>query len=263
MQKNTYQDAHVHFYLQIAGEISLSIEKSKLYEELSKLNDLKSKFLGIAAHDLRSPISIIKGNIDLLKEGILGNISDEQKETLTTMYNGCTRMLNLINTFLDVSTIESGKLELKKEKTNIEKFLQEVYESNLLLAKAKSINLVLKKDSNLPEIEIDKDKVYQVINNLISNALKFSEPNTTITMSSSKNDQEIQISVSDEGQCIPEEEIPKLFAFFSKTSTAPTAKEKSTGLGLAISKHIVEAHKGKIWVKNNPDKGTTFSFSAG
>ncbi len=260
MQTNTYKNAHIDLFQQIAGQISTIIEKSRLYKEVSKLSDLKTKFLGIAAHDLRNPINVIKGNIDLIKEGVIDKNSDEFTKTIDTMQNHLTSMLNIINTFLDISVIEAGRLDLKKEKVKMADFLQECFEANKLLAQKKQITLKLENGHDLPEIAIDKERIKQVINNLITNAIKFSDPNTQITIKSEKKDNLIEISVIDQGQRIPEEEIKKLFAFYTKTSTAPTQKEKSTGLGLAISKKIVDEHCGNIWAKNNPDKGVTFTF---
>ncbi len=261
MYPNTYKNLHSDFFQQIAGQLSVIIEKGRLYDRIMDLNELKTKFLGIAAHDLRNPINVIKGNVDLIKEGIIDKNSDEFPKTLDTIKKHCESMLNIINTFLSISVIESGKLDLKKEKTKIDQFLSECAEYNSLLAKSKSINLELKNENNLPEINIDRERIKQVINNLISNSIKYSETNTLITLKSYKKDNFIEIAVIDKGQGIPKEEISKLFEFFSKTSTKPTGKESSTGFGLAISKKIVEAHGGKIWAENNPDKGLTITFS--
>jgi signal transduction histidine kinase len=261
MQTNTYKNAHVDLFQQIAGQISTIIEKSHLYKKVLELSDLKTKFLGIAAHDLRNPINVIKGNIDLIKEGIIDKNSEEFTKTIDTMLTHLSSMLNIINTFLDVSVIEAGRLELKKEKIIMDSFLQECFEANKLLAQKKQITLNLENGHDLPEMFIDKERIKQVINNLITNSIKFSNPNTSVTLKTEKKDSSVEISVIDQGQGIPENEINNLFVFYGKTSTAPTQKEKSTGLGLAICKKIVEEHSGKIWAKNNPDKGTTFTFS--
>ena len=131
----------------------------------------------------------------------------------------------------------------------------------MLLAKGKSINLKLNLESNLPEISLDRNRISQVINNLITNAIKFSYPETEIALSAVRRGGEVIISVADQGQGIPPDEIPKLFADFTKTSVRPTGGEKSTGLGLAIAKRMVEAHKGRIWVESQVGKGSTFSFT--
>ena len=261
MKRDIYKNIHTELFLQISREVSIIIEKSKLYEELLKLNDIKTKFLGIASHDLRNPITVIKESVSIMLEGLTGEVLDEQKKILQTIENSCKKMIGLINTFLDVTIIQAGKLKLKKEKIDFKEFLQECYNSNKLLAKAKSIELKLLLPDNLPEIEIDKERIEQTINNLISNAIKFSSSETTISLKAEKKDKEIHVSILDQGQGIPKEELSHIFEFFKTTSTSPTAKETSTGLGLAISKQIIEAHKGKIWVESEKEKGSIFTFS--
>jgi hypothetical protein len=170
-------------------------------------------------------------------------------------------MLSLINDLLDVASIESGSLELHIENTDIPTYLRDLQESNELLAKAKDIELKLELTEPLPAVDLDQDRVGQVVNNLVTNAIKFSYPATTIRMLARAEGQELHIAVIDEGQGIPNGELPKLFNEFGKTSVRPTAGEKSTGLGLAIVRRMVEAHGGRIWVESTVGKGSTFTFA--
>ncbi|MFC1601144.1 sensor histidine kinase [Candidatus Sumerlaeota bacterium] len=170
-------------------------------------------------------------------------------------------MLRLINDLLDVSAIEAGKLTLKREEVNLHQYLEEVRASNAILAKEKSIALGLEIRSPLPGIVFDRSRIVQVLNNLITNAIKFSHRETSIILSATADDHEIVISVADQGQGIPAEEMCNLFSDFTKTSVRPTGGEKSHGLGLAIVKRIVEAHAGRIWVESDVGKGSTFFFS--
>ncbi|MBC8234121.1 DUF3365 domain-containing protein [bacterium] len=228
---------------------------------LVELNELKNNFLGIAAHDLRSPISIFKSSVGILLGGVLGEVPESQKDILRKMNVASENMLNLINNLLDYSTIEAGKLELNKEKINLAEYLREIHEEDALLAKGKSINLKLNLESQPPEIMFDRNRIRQVINNLVSNAIKFSYPETVIILKAETHGEKIKISVIDQGLGIPSDEIHKLFSDFAKTSVQPTGDEKSTGLGLAIAKRIVEAHGGRIWVESQVSKGSTFSFT--
>jgi len=259
MEPNTYRDAHVETFLKIAGQLSTIVEKGRLYQQLVELNELKNKFLGIAAHDLRNPLGVIKGFIGLLRSGSLDETTT--KDVMQRIDKSCQTMLNLVNDLLDISAIESGCLNLQLKEVNLEDYLNECHSSNLILATAKSIDLNLELSPNLPLVTLDEDRISQVINNLITNALKFSFPNTVITMKAKRNGDEIIISVIDQGQGIPESEIPNIFREFNKASTRPTAGEKSTGLGLAIVKRMVEAHQGQIIVKSQLGKGTTFTFT--
>ena len=261
MMANAYKDIHIDVFLRIAGELSIIVEKSKSYQELADLNQLKNKFIGIVAHDLRSPIAIIKGYTDLFLGNLLGDISDKQREFLMSIDRVCENMLNLINDLLDISAIESGKLELDLQNVNLTEYLRDYYDSNNLLAKAKSIEFQLDLDKNLPKIVFDPQRINQVITNLVTNAIKFSFPNSLIVLRAKVVDDEVQISVQDEGQGIPEDQITKLFQEFSDVRSKGTAGEKSTGLGLAIVKRIVSAHNGRVWVESKVNTGSTFTFS--
>ncbi|MBU9888791.1 MAG: GAF domain-containing sensor histidine kinase [Candidatus Omnitrophica bacterium] len=261
MKTNTYQDAHVKIFQEIAGQLAVTAEKSRLYEQLVDLNDQKNKFLGIAAHDLRSPIGVIKGYADLMADGVLGPLVPGHKEPLEAITRHCQRMLNLISDLLNVSAIESGKLDLRPRKVNLEAYLRESHKANALLAQAKSIELVLDVPSKLPELWMDPERIDQVINNLVANAIKFSQPKTKIVLKAVLLDRAVAISVIDQGQGIPGDELPRLFSFFGKTTVRPTSGESSTGLGLAISKRLIEAHQGMIWVESQSGKGSMFTFT--
>ena len=144
---------------------------------------------------------------------------------------------------------------------DINEYLKECHASNSVLAQAKSIALKLDIPEPLPAVSFDVDRINQVINNLITNAIKFSYPETQITLSAKIAEKMVEISVRDQGQGIPKDEIAKIFAEFGRASVKSTAGEKSTGLGLAIVKRIVEAHGGRIWVESEVGVGSVFSFT--
>jgi len=261
VKANSYRDAHVELFLQIAGQLSIIVEKSRLYQRLVDLNELKNRFLGMAAHDLRSPLGIMKGFLGLFVDGSLGDLTDIQREIIQQLNTTSNNMLALVDDLLDINAIESGRLVIQTEEVNLFEYLKECQASNLILAEAKSIQLNLDPESDLPPVSMDRKRIDQVINNLITNAIKFSYPETVITICAVVMEDEIAISVTDQGQGIPDHEISKLFTEFGRTSVRPTAGEKSTGLGLAITKRIVEAHGGRIWVKSQAGLGSTFTFT--
>lgn len=258
---NAYEAVHIETFQRIAGQFATIAEKSRLYEEVISLNEIKNKFLGIAAHDLRNPLLVIKSFVEFFLEGDLGEISNSQRECLNTMMSSCKRMSNLIHDLLDVSAIESGKLRLERKEVDLESHLRGCSAFNSLLAKGKNIELREDFAADLPSVYADPERIGQVINNLISNAIKFSLPDTAITLSAWVESDQVRISVSDQGQGIPPEEMPKLFTDFGKTSIRPTANEPSTGLGLAIARRMVEAHGGEIWAESKVGAGTTFTFT--
>ena len=261
MKVGEYREVHSELFRIIAGQIAVALEKSRLYEEQIRFNDLKNKFLGMAAHDLRSPIAVIKGYADILKDGLMGPLGDAQKKPVAAMAEHCDKMLTLINDLLDVSAIEAGHLTMVAGEVFLEDYLKEAHHHHALLARSKSIELTLDVPATLPRISMDSQRIDQVINNLITNAIKFSNPKTRIILRAGILKGAVAISVTDQGQGIPPEEISKMFRYFGRTKVRPTAGEKSTGLGLAIAKRIVEAHGGKIGVESQPGKGSTFTFT--
>jgi len=231
--------------------------------ELARLNEQKNYFLGMAAHDLRNPMGAIFNSSDLLIEEDLGPLNDEQKEMIGAIKNASEFMLNLVNDFLDIAHIESGKLTLNQENENIFSLLKNYVQFNHNFAVKKQISLDFQYTDieSLPLISLDKSKIQQVMNNLISNAIKYTHSGGAIQVILEKQKDHVLISVKDNGQGIPENELEQLFAPFQRTSVQSTAGEKSTGLGLAIAKKIVNAHNGEIWVESIVGKGTTFHLT--
>jgi signal transduction histidine kinase len=240
---------------------NLTRELQKKNAELKKLNDLKNQFLGIAAHDLRNPIGIIMGYSDFLLEELANEMSEEQISMLQTILNTSEFMLHLLEELLDISALESGKLRLDLEMADILTLARKNVDLNGVLAAKKNIRIVMENFEPIPNVMIDKSKIEQVFNNLISNAIKFSLPGTTIKVSFFLAGDHITVAVSDMGQGIPAHELDRLFKPFQKTSVQSTAGEKSTGLGLTIVRNIILGHKGKIWVESKIGIGSTFYFS--
>jgi signal transduction histidine kinase len=258
---NTYRNVHVQLFRQIAGQLSVIVEKGKIYQELIELDKLKNRFLGMATHDLRNPLTVIRGYLSLLINGTIGPVAPKQEEILQRMNIASGTMLDLVNDILDISAIQSGQLELRQTEVAPRDYLCEVHAINQVLAQAKSMELRLDIPADLPTIHMDRHRMNQVMNNLIMNAIKFSYSDTTITLGAKTVDQGVAIWVADQGQGIPEVEIPRLFTEFGRVSVRPTGGEKSTGLGLAIVKRIVEAHGGRIWVESQVGRGSTFIFT--
>ena len=257
-EKDSYINAHVEIFSAIANQLSLITEKSLLLDQLVELNSIKSKFLGMAAHDLRNPLIVIEKYLEFFLAGTIGNISETEREPLLAMQRSCTRMFRLINGLLDVNAIDSGALKLEKENVNIGQLIAECVSLNRISAQSKSIELVTELEEDLPAVSLDPNRISQVIDNLVSNAIKFSHSESSVTIRVSCTAEEILISVVDQGQGISPDEMPKLFSDFGRTSTRPTAGESSTGLGLAICRRIVEAHKGRIWAESNYGAGCMF-----
>jgi signal transduction histidine kinase len=227
---------------------------------LEAMNTLKNEFLGMAAHDLRSPIGNIRNLAELIldQDGEIGQ--DERVEVVTMIRNLSQGMMNLLNDLLDITTIESGKIDLQPTPVAMRPYLREIEHYHRLLAEHKKIQLIIEVADNLSMAVFDKERIRQVLNNLLSNAIKFSPMHTVVRLRVHPTPLGIEFSVIDQGQGIRSEEQSKLFGAFQRTSTKPTAGEHSTGLGLSICKKIVELHGGSIGVESEVGRGSRFFF---
>jgi PAS domain S-box-containing protein len=226
--------------------------------ELAALNEQKNEFLGMAAHDLRNPLAVIMARSEFVLDGDLGPINPEQQKFIEAIKHSSEFMLKLINDLLDVARIEAGKVNLELEPTDLAELLRQNIALNQVLAGKKDIRLELEVAADLPTMELDAAKIEQVLNNLVSNAVKFSSPGSTVKIRAARSNGTVSISVADHGPGIPSEEIGRLFTAFGRTSVRNTTGEKDTGLGLLIVKRILEAHHGGIRVESEPGKGATF-----
>jgi len=253
------------YLLQImATQCAAALKNLTLYlnlEEANRQNELKNQLLGMAAHDLRNPLGIIQGFTGLLQKDFTSNqlLNKEQQEFFQVIQDTTEFTLNLVNDLLDVAKIEAGKLELEPKTTDLLTLINQAITLNRPLADSKQIQLNNHcSDNSLPSMTVDAVKIQQVLNNLISNAIKYSHSQTQVDIEVTQEIQQLIIAVKDQGQGIPASELDKLFQPFSKTSVKSTAGETSTGLGLLICHKIVEGHQGKIWVDSQEGKGSTF-----
>ncbi|MFA7287518.1 MAG: HAMP domain-containing sensor histidine kinase [Melioribacteraceae bacterium] len=246
---------------QVINELTdMQRELNKKNVELAELNNLKNQFLGMAAHDLRNPLGIIFSYSEFLEEE-KDDFTPEQFQFIKHINSLSLHMLNLVTDILDVTAIESGMVTLNYVELDILSLVSSIVMLNKAISDKKLINLRFHSDEKSILISVDKDKIDQVVTNLITNAVKYSNSNTEVLVEVIKNTTEIIISVKDQGQGIEKNELNLLFKPFQKTSTKSTGGEKSTGLGLFIAKKIIEAHRGNIKVESDFGKGSTFTIS--
>lgn len=236
--------------------VDLQRELAKKNAELERLNQEKNRFLGMAAHDLRNPLHAILNYVDFLMSDY--PITTEQRiEFLGVIRSSSEFMSQLIDDLLDVAVIESGQLKLDYSAVDLNALAREVTAMNQTLASRKQIQIELTMDP-FPAMVLDRTKISQVLNNLISNAVKFSEPASEVKVQLQREDGSVLISVQDHGPGIAADELANLFRPFQRGRARGTAGEKSTGLGLMIVKRIVEGHGGQIWVESRLGEGSTF-----
>jgi signal transduction histidine kinase len=228
---------------------------------LEAMNTLKNEFLGMAAHDLRSPIGNIQSLAELLLENDRSIRHEEYREVAVVIHKLARGMVNLLNDLLDITTIESGKIDLQPMPVSMPPYLAEIQHYHQRLAERKRIQLVTEVAENIPMVCFDQERIRQVLNNLLSNAIKFSPAHTTVRLTVLLAPKGVEFSVIDQGQGIRAEEQSMLFGAFQRTSAKPTAGEHSTGLGLSICKKIVELHGGTIGVDSEVGRGSRFFFT--
>jgi signal transduction histidine kinase len=231
-------------------------------ERLKELDRLKSDFVSNVSHELRTPLTAIKGAVDLLLREVPGHLNESQTHYLTRVRSNTQHLAGLINDLLDLAKIEEGKVELKGERVSVGGLVHEIIESVRPLAAEKPVLVEVKVPEPSVLVWADRDKVTQVLMNLIGNAIKFTPPQGRVMVSASRESAEwAQVSVNDSGPGISAEECQKIFQKFYQVSEGGGPKPKGTGLGLAISKALVELHGGKIWVESEEGRGSTFSFT--
>jgi signal transduction histidine kinase len=231
-------------------------------ERLKELDRLKSDFVSNVSHELRTPLTAIKGAVDLLLREVPGPLNENQTHYLSRVRSNTQHLAGLINDLLDLSKIEEGKIQLDAGRVSLGGLVHEVMETVKPMAAEKPV--VLEVDGPAPSVLVwaDRDKVTQVLMNLIGNAIKFTPPQGRVTVSASRDGTEwAQVSINDNGPGISAEECQKIFQKFYQVSEGGGLKPKGTGLGLAISKALVELHGGKIWVESEEGRGSTFSFT--
>lgn len=239
----------------------LNRELADANQQLRELDHLKSAFVSIVSHELRTPMTSIKGYVENLLDGINGPLNRRQAQALERVKCNADRLTRITNELLDLSRIEAGLVDLRLTQVALPDLAAEVLESVKALADPAGITLSHRHDPDLPSVAADRDKLHQVLTNLVHNAVKFTPQHGTILVESSRLDAgRIQVCVSDTGPGIPEPEQQRVFEKFYRGPSAPV-ETRGAGLGLAITKSLVELHGGTVWVHSLPGQGSRFLFT--
>ena len=239
------------------SRVNQCLDNLENIRQIQDMNEHKNKLLGITAHDLRNPIGAIRGFAEVLFDEEVDK--DTHDELLHLIHDISNDMLLMLNDLLDVSQIESGKFNLDLKSDDLTRLIEKRIKLADIYAGKKDMTIHWSSPAIAP-LEFDAGKIGQVLDNFLSNAVKYSPLGTEIHVTHSADDNKIRIGVKDQGPGIAEDELAKLFGEFSRLSTRATAGERSTGLGLAISKRIIEAHGGTIGVESKPGEGSEFYF---
>lgn len=235
----------------------LKMEKSK--NDIEELQTKKDELFTLIIHDIKNPVALIKQLVELLSSYDL--TATEQQEIIKDIANTTAKIINLSQEVSKIMTLESKHLTLNYDNVQITDIILDVYQRNLIAAKNKNIKLIADRNPNIPKALLDPQKTDEILDNLVSNAIKFTQKGGTIIIKSEIEKDYLIISVSDNGLGISEDDIKNAFKLGSRLSARPTGDEPSTGLGLWIVKKLVEAHNGRVWAKSALGKGSTFYVS--
>ena len=261
LDENGEVTSSVHIAKDITERKQAEETLKKANEKLTEYNQLKDEFVSTVSHELRTPLSIIQGAIRLILDEIPGKIVEEQREVLATAMENVKRLGRIVDSLLNISRIESGKLDLQKNVVNICELIKKTFSEYKTLAEEKGISLDYEIPQRSVDICLDPDKTKEVLMNLISNCLKFTPKGGWVKVSCREQEGEVLVSVQDSGVGIAKQDIAKLFDKFTQFGRKAGPGEKGTGLGLAIVKKLVEMHGGKIEVESEVNRGTTFTIS--
>lgn len=254
-----YDDSDIRqVILLIQGMWKLMVRNLAM-EQLKEAMEAKSQFVSMASHELRTPLTIIKEGIRLVLQGKSSQLDDKQKMLLGLAQRNVDRLARLINNILDFQKLDSGKIDFNIQDNDANEVVREIKETMTTLANDEKLSLITELDESLPIVKFDRDEIMQVLINLVSNAIKFTDQGG-VTITSAREGNTIRISVQDTGPGIKKEDLPRLFHEFGQLMDGSNRKPAGSGLGLVISKKIIERHSGNIWAESEYGKGTTFHF---
>ncbi len=229
--------------------------------QFRELDRMKSDFIATLSHEFRTPLTSINMTVDILNQGILGPLNERQKELIDSAKEDCFRLTKLARELLQLSKLESGKLQLKNEELDVAGVIDFSLHPLQLQFAEKGLHLETDIGPDLPRIVADEQQVSWVISNLVTNALKHTDRGGKVVVRARRQDTNVLVEVEDTGRGIAPEHLEKIFDKFVQIKQVSSATPGSVGLGLAIAKEIVELYGGRIWVRSAPGKGSTFSFT--
>ena len=280
-----YSSRDIEMLESIAGELAVSIRNSLSLEEINELNkslqrkideatkelrfsnrqlqrldEAKNEFISMASHQLRTPLTSIKGYLDMMLEGDLGKITPTQRAVLREAFSSSERMVRLINDFLNISRLQTGKFNIDKQKIDIAQILRDEVALLKVVADQRSVEMNLKIDKKVPLIVADSEKIRQVILNMIDNAIYYSDPHKKVIISLKNNNDMIEFTVKDSGIGVPKSEQANLFGKFFRGTNARKKRPDGTGVGLFLARKVILSHDGEMIFESEEGKGSTFGF---
>ena len=267
-QRPIFSNKDMELVMTLANQTAVAIHNARLHHELKEQNrrlkhatQAKTRLISHITHELRSPLTAIKGYTANMLDGLQGNLTPSQTERLQKIEKLCHQQNNLVNQLLEISRIASGHLEMRREKVDLRQVVNNALLNLGTIPEDKHLNITVKLPENLPLVWGNSDKLERLFINLLSNAVKYTPAKGKISITGAIQDKNLQTSVSDTGIGISSKDLNRIFDEFYRVENDINSKLLGTGLGLTLVKHIIEAHGGKILARSTPGKGTTFSFN--
>lgn len=257
----TFSSQASQFLRRLAARSAAAIENSRLYQAVQEANDSKSQFVSIVTHELRIPLTSIKGYTDLISQGVVGPVSQQQEEFLKVIRNNVERMATLISDLSDISRIERGIIKLEQALIPLHRYIDETVHSLRHKLEEKSQTLKVDVPETVPKVYADPNRLVQVLTNLVSNAWKYTPEGGNIIISAAQIDSQVRIKVTDTGIGISKEDQVKLFTQFFRSDSPAVREQTGWGLGLNVTKRLIEVMGGEIGMSSEIGEGSTFWFS--
>ncbi|RME31275.1 MAG: sensor histidine kinase, partial [Thermoflexia bacterium] len=240
---------------------AIAIENARLFAAVDAANQAKTEFISFVSHELKQPMTAIKGYTDLLVKGLAGDLTEMQRSFLEVVRSNVNRMDTMVQELLDISRIESGRLRLEIGRVSVQEAVEEAVRALRQEIEAKSQRLEVEIAVPIPPVAADRTRLVQILTNLLSNAYKYTPEGGRIRVTAEPADGCVRFSVSDTGIGIAPEDQERLFTKFFRSQNPVVRSVPGTGLGLAITKNLVELQGGQIWVESQPGAGSTFTFT--
>ncbi|HQE92257.1 MAG TPA: GAF domain-containing protein [Anaerolineae bacterium] len=264
-QSESFRDSDVALIVRLADHAAIAIENARLFQIVQQANDAKTDFISFVSHELKQPMTSMKGYIDLLMKGISGSLNEQQQQFLQIVRNNIGRMDRLVQDLLDISRIESGRLRLEMGQVVPEEIVSEAVQAFKQEIAVKNQTIQVLMPPSLPTVVGDRGRLIQVLTNLVSNANKYTPEGGTIVVSAeiwgNKGRDYVRWSVKDNGIGMKSDELNRLFTKYFRANNAAVRSVQGTGLGLVITRSIVEMHGGQVMVDSAYQEGSTFSFA--
>ncbi len=256
-----FHDDAVSLASLFAAQVSAAVSNARLFDQVKALDRSKSEFLSIASHEVRTPLTVMKSSLDILVNSPQFSYSTDQRQLIAFCQESVERLIRLVKDILDVSKIEAGVLSIQFTPASLNELIEKCLFWVPQLPGGQGIEVEARLPAEPAMVFADPNRITQVLENLISNALKFSKPGGKVTIELKEHEHEYEVIVSDQGKGIAAEDLDRIFGKFYQVEESATREQGGTGLGLAICKGIIEAHKGRIWAESELGRGSRFHIA--